>query len=499
MDDIILNIEHVTKRFPGVIALDDVSFSIRTGEVHGIVGENGAGKSTLIKAIMGVHSIDEGRITVKHKGQYVQAKDALDAKRLGMYANYQHVSIADSLTVAENYFLGNQPMKAGRVDWKRMYAESKKVLEQFNMPDVDPRKKIEKLPIALKEMIVISKISMFPDINLVIFDEPTALLEENRVDELFRYIGELKKQGISIIYISHHLEEIVKICDRVTVLKDGCYVTTRDAHEVDRDKLIYLMVGRKIADIYDIKHAEPGDEVLRVEGLARDDMFQDISFNVRSGEILGFFGLVGAGRSEVMRAIYGADKRDAGTIHIDGKKMNIENPVNAMRAGIGLIPEDRAGEGVALDLTVNSNINLSSYDMISKAGVISLKKERERSQKYVDAMRIKTPSLRQKLKNLSGGNQQKTVISKLMCRDPKVYIFDEPTVGVDVGAKQEIYHLIEEIAGRGKAIILISSYLPEVLGLADRLIVLAEGKITGEMKRGEWTEEKVLKLASSES
>ena len=260
MENLVLKIEHVTKRFPGVVALNDVSFSVKKGEVHGIVGENGAGKSTLIKAIMGVYPTDGGKISIFHDGDYVEPKDALDAKHLGMYANYQHVSIADSLTVAENYFLGNQPTKHGRIDWAKMTEKSREILNRFNMSDVDPKSKIESLPIALKEMIMISKISMMQDLKLVIFDEPTALLEESRADELFQYIAELKKQGISIIYISHHLEEIVKICDRVTVLKDGCFVTTKNAKEVDKDKLISLMVGREIADIYNIKHTPAGEE-----------------------------------------------------------------------------------------------------------------------------------------------------------------------------------------------------------------------------------------------
>ena len=496
----ILKIEHVVKRFPGVVALNDVSFSIKEGEVHGLVGENGAGKSTLIKAIMGIHPIEEGSITFLHNGTYVQPKSALDAKQLGMYANYQHVSIADSLSVAENYFLGQLPKKrTGLVDWHKVYEESRKILNRFQMEDVDPRTKIEDLPIALKEMVMISKISTIDHLKLVIFDEPTALLEENRAEQLFDYIAELKKQGISIIYISHHLEEMLRICDRVTVLKDGTYVTTKNISEVTRDSLISLMVGRKIDDIYDIKRAEIKEEVLRVEALSRKGKFNNINFSVHEGEILGFFGLVGAGRSEVMRAIYGADKKDEGKIFVRGVERRISSPIAAMKNGIGLIPEDRQKEGAALDLSVKININLNSYDMISRWGIINVKKESKRADKYIKAIRIKTPSMAQKVKNLSGGNQQKIVISKLLCRDLDVFIFDEPTVGVDIGAKQEIYHLIEELSNQGKAVIIIASYLPEVMGLSDRVIVMANGEISGEVRRGEGTDEEILQLASKES
>lgn len=495
----LLKIEHATKRFPGVVALNDISFSVTTGEVHGIVGENGAGKSTLIKAIMGAYTLDEGKISILHDDKYVSPRDALEAKRLGMYADYQHVSIADDLSVAENYFLGQVPKNSfGIVDWNKMYKESRKILDKFHMQDVKVKTKVNDLPIALKEMIMISKISMIPSLKLVIFDEPTALLENQKVEELFEYIAELKAQGKSIIYISHHLEEIIQICDRVTVLKDGNYITTKQVKDVDRDTLISLMVGRKIDDIYNIKHMNKGETIFSVKELNKNGKFKDISFDVSAGEIVGFFGLVGAGRSEVMRAIFGADKLDSGELYIRNRKVRIKDTNDAMHKGIGLIPEDRLKEGVALELSVMVNTNMSSYDMISKCGIINTQKEKERAKKYVKAIRIKTPSIRQIVKNLSGGNQQKVVISKLLCRDLDLFIFDEPTVGVDIGAKQEIYHLIEELSNQGKAIVIISSYLPEVMGLSDRLIIMANGKITGELIRSEYTDEDALRLASEE-
>jgi ribose transport system ATP-binding protein len=498
----ILKVENVTKRFPGVIALDNVSFEVKTGEIHGIVGENGAGKSTMIKAIMGVHQINEGTITIFHNNEWIHSKNALNAKELGMYANYQNVNIASTLSVGENYFLGHLPCnKVGLVNWKKIYADSEDILHRFHMDNVDPRKKIETLPIALKEMITISKISMMGDVNLLIFDEPTAFFENDRVEELFRYILDLKAQGISIIYISHRLEEVVRICDRITILKDGKFVATKKTSEVNKDTLISLMVGRTIDDIYNIQHQKPLKEIMRVEGLTTKGKFEDISFSISGGEILGFFGLVGSGRSEVMKAVYGAEKIDHGKIFLHDKQCSLKNPIAAMKAGIGLVPEDRTTEGVSLGQSAKININLNSYDMISKFGFINIRNEAARANRFINALKIKVSSPSQLLKNLSGGNQQKIVISKLLCRNLDVFIFDEPTTGVDVGAKQEIYHLVEQLAKDGKAIILISSYLPEIMGLSDRLMVMSEGKIVGEINRDDpllWNEEEILKIASNQ-
>lgn len=498
----ILKIENVTKSFPGVVALDDVSFDIKAGEVHGIVGENGAGKSTLIKSIMGIYKVDKGRIVIYRGGNWVQPKNAIDAKGLGMYANYQDVNIANTLRVSENYFLGHLPTnKLGLVNWKKVHTDTKQILKKFHLEEIDPNTRIERLPIALKEMVTISKISLLNNLNLVIFDEPTAFFENEKIEELFRYIQELKARGITIIYISHRLEEIIRICDRVTILKDGQYVATKDVAEINNDVLISMMVGRTIKDIYDIQHREPGEEALRVENLSAKGKFKDVGFSISKGEILGFFGLTGSGRSDIMKAIYGAERLDGGKIFVKDKPANIKNPITAMRAGIGLVPEDRIREGVAPGLSVKININLNSYDMITKLGFINLKKEIERAAHFIKAIRIQTPSQSQKVLNISGGNQQKIVISKLLCRNLDVYIFDEPTVGVDIGAKDEIYRLIGQLTAEGKAVILVSSYLPEVMGLSDRLIVIADGEKVGEIKRGDkklWNEEEILKIASKQ-
>lgn len=500
MGNTILKIEHVSKFYPGVTALDDVSMEIKQGEVRALVGENGAGKSTLIKCIMGVEKPDKGSITMNFNDQWVVNSDALEAQSHGVFANYQHVNIAPDLSIAENYFLGRQPKKGPFVDWHKMQSESKKVIDKFEM-NVDPLAKIRELPIAMQAMVTISKISVNEDIRLVIFDEPTALLENEKVEILFRFIKELKEQGVSIIYISHRLEEIMDICDTVTVLKDGTYVDTLDIKDVTKDKLISMMVGREMTDIYNIEHFEPGEEILRVENFSDTKHFRNINFTLHRGEILGFVGLVGAGRSEIMRALTGVEKRLTGDVYINGQQVTLKNPTDALHNGIGFLTEDRRADGCALGLSIKTNINMSSYDLISKLGVINLHKETKRAEDFSKDVNVKTPSINQLVGNLSGGNQQKVVIAKLLCRDPDILIFDEPTVGVDVGAKQEIYKLIERLTRQGRGVILISSYLPEVMGLSDRLIVMAQGNITAEFDKEALktlTEEEVLRKASIE-
>ncbi|MDD6644314.1 MAG: sugar ABC transporter ATP-binding protein [Faecousia sp.] len=501
MQDTILKIEHVSKFYPGVTALNDVSFTLQKGEVRALVGENGAGKSTLIKCIMGVEKPNQGKISMNYNGEWVVNANAVEAQAHGVFANYQHVNIAPDLSIAENYFLGRQPKNAlGMVDWKKMAQDSKKIIDKFEM-GVDPLEKIRELPIAMQAMVTISKISVNEDIRIVIFDEPTALLENEKVDILFRFIAELKARGVSIIYISHRLEEIMQICDSVTILKDGTYVDTLPIESVTKDSLIQKMVGRPATDIYNIAHFEPGEELLRVENFSDTSHFKNIDFSLHQGEILGFFGLVGAGRSEIMRALTGVEKRLTGDVYLRGKKANIKNPTDALHSGIGFLTEDRRADGCALKLDIKTNVNMSSYDMISTGGFVNLRKETKRAQEYSKNVNVKTPSISQLVGNLSGGNQQKVVIAKLLCRDPEILIFDEPTVGIDVGAKQEIFKLIEGLTAQGRGVILISSYLPEVMGLSDRLIVMAQGKITAEYDKEALktlTEEDVLRMASIE-
>ena len=501
MEDLILKVENVSKYYPGVTALNNVSFTIKKGEVRALVGENGAGKSTLIKCIMGVERPDTGHVGMNYNGEWVINTDALEAQRHGVFANYQNVNIADELSVAENYFLGNQPRNAfGIIDWKKMNEESSKILHKFSM-DIDPREKINRLPLAMQAMVTISKIDLNKNIKLVIFDEPTALLENEKTKILFNFIKSLKEQGVSVIYISHRLEEIMDICDSVTVLKDGTYVDTQPIENVSKDILISMMVGREMSDIYNIRHFKPGKELLRVEHFSDDDNFRDINFQVHEGEIVGFVGLVGAGRSEVMRALCGLSHK-TGDVYIRETKTDIKNPADAMEKGISFLTEDRRKDGLALQLPISININMNSYKMISSNGVISLSKEIERAKNFCKKVNVKTPNISQLVGNLSGGNQQKVVIAKLLCLNPDILIFDEPTVGVDVGAKEEIYKIMEDLTSQGKGIILISSYLPEVMGLSDRLIVMAGGQVTGDFNREEVTklrEEDVLLCASHEA
>ena len=495
-----MKIEHVSKFYPGVTALNDVSFEIAKGEVRALCGENGAGKSTLIKCIMGVEHQDEGTISMNYDGQWIVNRDAMEAQHHGVFANYQSVTIAPDLSIAENYFLGCQPTKNGIVDWKRMNEESQKVIDKFEM-HVDPRAKIRELPIAMQAMVTISKISINEDIRLVILDEPTALLENDKVEILYRFVRELKSRGVSIIYISHRMEEIMDICDSVTIMKDGTYVDTKPIAEVTKDSLIRMMVGREMSDIYNIEHFAPGEELLRVENFTDSKHFHDINFTVRKGEIVGFVGLVGAGRSEIMRALTGVEQRLTGNVYIKGQPVNIKNPTDALKNGIGFLTEDRKADGCALGLSIKHNITMSSMNTVSKAGFINLKAEAKRSAEFSKSVNVKTPSIEQLVGNLSGGNQQKVVIAKLLSAAPDIMIFDEPTVGIDVGAKQEIYKLIEKLTAQGRGIIVISSYLPEVMGLSDRLFVMAQGGITAEYGPEELktlTEEEVLRKASIE-
>lgn len=403
--DVLLKIDNVIKTYPGVQALKGISTTIRKGEVRALVGENGAGKSTLIKCIMGVETPTEGKVEINVNGKWESLKNAIDAQRCGMHANYQNVNIAKNLSVAENYFLGRLPKKGMVIDWNKIYLESQKIIDKFGL-GVDPKATIESLPVAMQAMITISKIAVNDDIRLVIFDEPTALLENEKVDILFRYIRELKESGVSVIYISHRLEEVMEICDTVTIMKDGAYVETKDIADVDKDYLISKMVGRSMVDIYNIEHQKPGKELIRVEHLS-GEKFHDVSFSLHEGEILGFFGLVGAGRSEVMRAMFGVDRINSGKVFVKGEEVDIRCPKDAMKKGIGFLTEDRRKDGLALMQTVKLNTNMYSYEAISKKGIIDLKKEEQRAEEYRKRLAIKTPTIEQLVNNLSGGNQQK--------------------------------------------------------------------------------------------
>jgi ribose transport system ATP-binding protein len=487
----ILKMENINKAFPAVQALDNVSLSVRRGEVRGLVGENGAGKSTLIKIITGAYTKDSG--TMIFNDEEINRNSPLISKSLGIYAVYQDVMVTPDLSVAENFFLGEQPKIGPFVNWRKMYKESEKFLDKIGL-EINVKNNIRQLSIAEREMITISK-ALWQKPKLVIFDEPTAVLTRNETEILFQIIEELKKKNSAIIYISHNLEEVFDICDNVTVLKDGAEVGTYTAEELESvDKLIPLMVGRSIEEMYHKKEIEPGEELLKVENLS-GERFKNISFNVKSGEVVGFFGLIGSGRTEIARTIFGADKLEEGVISFKDNEINVKNPKVALNKGIGYLPEDRREQGIFLEQDVDFNINIINYDKTMTGPLINYRKAHAQANKFVDRLSIKIGSVHQGVSELSGGNQQKVIIARWLCRNSDVLIFDEPTVGIDVGTKSEIYKLFGDILSNGKGIILISSYLPELMEMSDRIYVISNGEMAAEVEKKDFSEEHLLTLA----
>lgn len=492
-DEPFLRLESISKSFPGVQALSEVGFSVHPGEVHGLVGENGAGKSTLIKIIMGVYQKDEGSIELEGKEAVIT--NVIEAASYGLAAVYQDLTLALDLSIGENFFMGELPKKhTGLIDWATVYQKSAETLKELNV-GVDPRLKITELSPAMQEMVAIAK-AVHKKSKCIIFDEPTALLSNEEADILFDIIRTLKERDVAVIYISHRIEEIFTVCDTVTVLKDGELVKTTRVSETNEDELIALMVGRSVSEMYNISHFPPGKERLSVHGLTRKGVFEDISFVVHEREIFGLFGLVGSGRTEVVRALFGADRLDGGEVLLDGRKVAVTSPAAGIKHGIGFLPEDRKKQGLAMLLSVRENINLASYDAIARFSFVNKKEERKRAEEFRDKLRIKTPSINQSVKNLSGGNQQKVIVGKWLCRESNIFIFDEPTIGIDVGAKQEIYRLMQELTEKGNAVILISSYLPEIMGLSDRIGVIHEGRMAHVVPKESFSEEVLLRYAS---
>lgn len=483
----------IHKTFPGVHALRGVDLTINPGEVLGLVGENGAGKSTLIKILMGVYRKDRGEIRID--GNPVTITSPLGAKSLGLRAVYQDLNLASHLSVGENVFLGNLPRRGGLIDWKRVYRVTEEILGRLNIR-VSASARVRDLTAAEQEMVTIAKI-VHERSRVIIFDEPTALLTNDEVDELFRIIANLKAGGIGIVYISHRIEEIFTVCDRVTVLRDGAPVSTKAVKDTNRDELITSMVGRNVVNMYSIQHAPPdGEKLLEVHGLERGNVFSGIDFTVHSGEIFGMFGLVGSGRTEIVRAIFGADIPESGTVKIRGAERSIKNPRRAAAGGLGFLPENRKEHGLALNLDLIANASLASLGRNAKFGFMNRKRETRETRRYVEALDIRTPSIHTRVSKLSGGNQQKVVIARWLSSDSDIFIFDEPTIGVDIGAKVEIYRLIESLILEGKAVLLISSYLPEVMGLSDRMLVMYEGRSMGIIPRSDYGEAMIMKMAS---
>ena len=485
----VLSLGHITKLYPGVVALDDVSMSFRAGEVHAIVGENGAGKSTFIKAITGAIQPEKGSITVQHNS-YSAMTPAL-ARHHGIECIYQEFNLIDTLSAAENICYGERYGKL--VNQKTMNKVAQDVFDQFGI-DINPRALVRNLTSAQMQIIEIAK-AVTKSARILILDEPTAPLTVTETNILFNIIAQMKGYGATVIYISHRLDEIFRIADRVSVLRDGKYITTMDVAATNRQELIRHMVGRELSDQYPRRGTSPGEVALELRNLTGNGV-KNISLKARRGEVLGVAGLVGAGRSEIMKVAYGAERRQWGQVLVAGKPVNIQSPRQALAGGIGLIPEDRKREGCFLMESVRWNITYNVIKKISRFGIVDTKKENEISAEYSSRMRIKTPSLSQKVLNLSGGNQQKVVIAKALAARTEIMIFDEPTRGIDVGAKHEIYELMNELCAENKAIVMVTSDMEELLGMSDRIVVFAEHEMAGELERGEFSQEAVLELAS---
>ena len=487
-----LEMRGVRKEFPGVVALDNVDFELRRGEVHVLLGENGAGKSTLMKILSGAYHKDDGEILLN--GEQTEIRSPRHAQNLGIAIIYQEFNLVPQLSAVENIFLGREPcLQPGLVDKKRMADDARRLLDELGEA-FDPLLPVKRLSVAHQQMVEVAK-ALSMNASILIMDEPTSALTENEIKNLFATIRQLQAKGVSVVYISHRLQELFQIGDRVTVLRDGTYVGTYPIAETTPRQLVRLMADRDLTDHFPKRKAPLGDELLRVESLSTRDKLDDVSFSLHRGEVLGIAGLLGSGRTELARAIFGADAIDAGQISIRQEPVRISSPAAAIRRGIGFLTEDRKEQGLVLSLSVKHNIGLSNMDSLAPNSVINARKLNALAQRFVDKLQIKTPSIAQKVVNLSGGNQQKVALAKWLARDVDVLIFDEPTRGIDVGAKVDIYELMNELTANGVGIIMISSELPEILGMSDRILVMSAGRVAREFGSGEATQEQVLGAA----
>lgn len=489
----LLDMKQIIKSFNGVEVLHGIDFSLRAGTVHALMGENGAGKSTLMKVLAGVHKCDDGEIWLKGKKTEIQSPR--HAQELGIAMIHQELSPVPEMTVAENIFLGREPRKGLFVDYKKMYTDTEKLLGEMKVR-VSPRAKIGRLKVADQQLIEISKaISLNADI--IVMDEPTSAITDQEVEILFKTIADLKKKGTGIIYISHKMDEIFRIADDITVLRDGTYVNSWEAKDIDNNTLIKNMVGRELNEIFPKIKVPAKDVVMEVRHFTKENQFEDISFLVREGEILGIAGLIGAGRTELMNAIFGLEKPDSGEVFFEGRKVEIRRPSDAIRHGIAYVTEDRKNEGLVLEMGVGQNITIASMKTLSSGMFIKRQEEKKTIDDQIRALRIKVHSPRQLVGKLSGGNQQKVVLAKWMMKNPKLLILDEPTRGIDIGAKSEIYKLMGEFVEKGNSIIMISSEMPEAMGMSDRILVLSNGRLSGELSREEFAQEDIMKMAVS--
>ncbi|MEI8200481.1 MAG: sugar ABC transporter ATP-binding protein [Eubacteriales bacterium] len=488
---IFLSLKNVTKSFPGVLALNQVSLEVKSGTVLALVGENGAGKSTLMKILSGVYHMDSGEIYIS--GEKVEISSPLSSQHMGISIIYQELNSLLNMNIAENVFIGRETRKRGLIDKKLMHEKTKELLHKVGL-DIDTWTMTNTLSTAQKQMIEVAKALSF-NARLIIMDEPTSSLTDTETNTLFDIVRRLKSNGVAVIFITHRLKEIFEISDEVAVMRDGEMVTTFITAQTNENEIINNMVGRDVKNIFAKEAAEISDVLLEVKNLSTKGLLRDINFKVHKGEILGFAGLVGAGRSEVMRAVFGIDRRETGDIYINGQKVIITNTVDAIKNGLGFVPEDRKEQGLILKMNITKNISMAALENFRKRGLIDKKREKKEARKYIESLQIKTPSEDQIVANLSGGNQQKVVIGKWMEIKPRILILDEPTRGIDVKTKKEIYMLMSKLAQQGVAIIMISSELPEILGMADRIVVMHEGTIKGELLRKEATQESIMKLA----
>lgn len=489
--EVILKMKNITKRYPGVIALDNVSVDFKAGEIHALLGENGAGKSTLIKVLAGAIQNDEGSITIN--GNEYDKMTPILSRNNGVEVIYQEYNLVSGLTVAENVCLGRQ-MK-GIVNKKEMYDITKALFDKYEI-DIDPKAYVRDLSTAKQQLVEITK-AISKDAKIIVMDEPTAQLTMTEVERLYEIIRNLKEKNKTIIYISHRLDELFAITDNITIMRDGCYVDTVQTASTCRDELITLMVGRTLKDTYPKRNCIKDKIIFEAKDLS-GYYNGNTSFSLKQGEILGFSGLVGAGRTELMRVIFGADKKLTGITYVNGKEVIIKSPKDAIHNGIGLIPEDRKAQGCFLNNSIEWNISIANIVKLTTGGFIDKKKIRKQAEEYKELLNIKTPSLEQQVSNLSGGNQQKVVLAKVLATDSDIIIFDEPTRGIDIGARHEIYILMTKLVESGKSIIMISSDMEELMGMSDRVIILNEGSISGELGKTEFSQEKIMKCASKE-
>jgi ribose transport system ATP-binding protein len=492
VEKVLLELSGIGKSFPGVKALDDVRFDLKAGEVHALLGENGAGKSTLMKIIAGIYARDCG--SYRLDGVDIDELTPKKAQELGIAIIHQELNMCTDLTVAENMFLGREANTRGVVRQREMDEAAREILQRLKI-DIDPRTVVKKLPVSKQQMVEIAK-ALSTNARILIMDEPTSALTDREIAELFRIVRDLRSQSCGIVYISHRLEELKEITDRVSIFRDGRYVATRNFAETTLDEIIAMMVGREIKEKFPHLTVERGAKVLEVRGL-NAGMVRDVSFDLYAGEIIGLSGLMGAGRTELVRAIFGADPIESGTITLDGQVINVRHPLDAIEHGIVLGPEDRKKQGLCTELSIRENVGLANLDHIcNRWGVVRSAREKDLTRRAIADLRIKTPSGEQTAKNLSGGNQQKVVLGKWLVRDARLVIFDEPTRGIDVASKVEIYAIMNDLKARGIGVLFVSSEMPEVMGMSDRILVMCNGRITGNLVSKQTTQDEILRCAT---